>query len=114
MTHDARANEFLMKLGALLKEYNASISFTFDPSSDKHGLINYGMTIYIDNTNEVFRNENWGIEPCEFLSVKPENAFFTREDADVYRQSRIEKHPNLVSWIEQKDGFFYAFFNVWD
>ena len=55
---------FLVKLKALLKEYNADIQFACAPSSDTYGIYDGGILIRVDN-KQVFRNHNWYIDSKE-------------------------------------------------
>lgn len=55
---NAKGREFVKKLKALLKEYNAMIDFTCDPCSDTYGIYDAGMRICIDN-KEICRNSDW-------------------------------------------------------
>lgn len=48
--------EFLLKLKALLKEYNASIGFTCDPCSDTYGIYDGGIFVDMDGERLVKTN----------------------------------------------------------
>lgn len=56
--------EFLQKLKALFKEYNASIVFTCDPCSDTYGIYDEGMSVRM-NGKEVARNSCWSIDATD-------------------------------------------------
>lgn len=43
-----------------------------------------------------------------------DNIFSTLEDAVQYGQKSVENWGNLVYRIEEKNGLFYVWFNVWN
>lgn len=56
-----KKKEFLNKLKALLKEYNADIQFAVGSGSDTYGIYDGGILIRMDNEN-IFRNYDWYID----------------------------------------------------
>jgi len=48
MKNQTKNQEFLSKLKALLKEYNASIDWNCSPCSDMHGINGEYMSVTID------------------------------------------------------------------
>lgn len=56
--------EFLGKLKALLKEYNACIGFKCDPSSDTYGLYGAGMYVMADG-EKVASTSYWSIDASD-------------------------------------------------
>jgi hypothetical protein len=47
-------------------------------------------------------------------STLSDNQFTTIEDAVIYSNKLKQNWGNLVSWIEEKDGYFFVWFNVFN
>ena len=56
--------DFLKKLKALLKEYNASIEFTCADSSDTYGLYDDGISIKMDG-KEIKNTKCWSLDATD-------------------------------------------------
>ena len=61
--------EFLQKLGELLKEYNASIEFTCAECSDTYGLYDDGISVKIGG-KEIKKTHCWCLEASDLKSTK--------------------------------------------
>ena len=60
----SKEKEFLLKLKALLKEYNASIGFTCDPCSDTYGIYDGG--IFVDMGGErLVKTDLWSMDASD-------------------------------------------------
>lgn len=46
--------------------------------------------------------------------INEENGFLTIEEVNNYIRYRKSFSSNLIAWIEEKDGRFFACFNVFD
>ena len=56
--------EFLRKLKALLKEYNASIGFTCAPCSDTYGIYDGGIFVNMDGERLV-KTDFWSMDASD-------------------------------------------------